>query len=99
MNYISSLYYYLTYAIYILYVVIFFGLWNSAPEYMEIFNYFIRTLIALVLLYSFNPFSKTKLTKFHKDVAFSAGILILLSLSLNSLHNYIVGLTKLVYIH
>ena len=89
MKYLQSLYYYLKYSLYALYVIGYLGLWTNAPNYIETFDYTIRSLISIILIISFNPFTNVKLTRFHSDVAFSAGIIILLSLSLEKLTSYI----------
>ena len=41
--------------------------------------------IGIVLIYYFNPYNKEKLNEFHKRIAFSAGILIILTTSISAI--------------
>lgn len=79
----------LTYSIYIIYVLLFLGIWNSAPEYLDDLNYYLKIFVSLVLLYTFNPLYNIKFDKIHKDIAFSAGILLIASTSLKAFQNRI----------
>lgn len=85
MNNIKKIYKTLTYSIYIIYIMIFLGMWNSAPEYLDDLNYYLKIFVGIVLTYTFNPFYKIPADKIHMDIAFSAGLLLLASTSLNAL--------------
>jgi formate hydrogenlyase subunit 4 len=87
----QKVYYYSQYFVYFLYVAIFLGVWNKAPQYLSIIHYFLQFFVGVVLVYFFNPlFSKRFVfTQFHRNVAFSAGIFILTSMSLNAFVDYI----------
>lgn len=91
----ENLFYYLQYTIYILYIIIFLGLWNKAPEYLSYLDHYMKIIVGITLLYAFEPFSKQKLlTQFHKDVAFSAGFFIIMSTSISGYINNITNKVK-----
>ena len=93
MKYYENLYYYGKYILYGLYVITYLGLWNSAPTYLEDVNYFLKILVGLILIIFFNPLQhKNTFTKFHRDVAFSAGFFLLASTTLTSFKNEIMDL-------
>jgi hypothetical protein len=90
----KKIYKYLTYSIYILYVLAFLGLWASAPEYLDIFQSYLKLIISLILIYYFNPFTKTNIKYYHlhKEVAFTAGIFLLTSISFDSLRGLYINI-------
>ena len=67
---------------FIIYILGIFGISSSAPQYLNIIENIFMTLVALILIYFFNPFTKTICNDFHRHVAFSAGAAILLQLSI-----------------
>ena len=67
---------------FILYILVILGVSASAPQYLAIIENLFMTLVALILIYFFNPFKKTVCNDFHRHVAFSAGAAILLQLSI-----------------
>lgn len=67
---------------FILYILVILGVSASAPQYLAIIENIFMTLVALILIYFFNPFKKTVCNDFHRHVAFSAGAAILLQLSI-----------------
>lgn len=75
----------MTYASYLLYFFIYFNVWNKAPDYLSDTRYFLQLYVSLLLVYFFNPFSKQIYNKFHKRLAFSAGVMLLTSLSFEKL--------------
>jgi hypothetical protein len=77
------------YSLYFLYLISFLGIWSQAPDYINYLDYFIRSIVSIVLIYYFNPFYNLNFTRFHKDIAFDAGVILFLSISLTSLVNYI----------
>lgn len=88
MKYYEKLYYYGKYTLYALYIVAYLGLWDKAPKYLDDFDYYLKILIALLLMYFFNPFHKIQhFEKFHRDVAFSAGFFLLATTALTSIKN------------
>ena len=66
----------------VIYIIVIFGISNSAPQYLFIIENIFITLVALILIYFFNPFTKTVCNDFHRHVAFSAGAAILFQLSI-----------------
>jgi hypothetical protein len=66
----------------ILYGIIFFGLWHSAPRYLNKFILIFNLFISCVLIILFNPLSDFKFKPIHKQIAFSAGVAILMHSSL-----------------
>jgi len=64
------------------YIVGFFGLWREAPTYLRKIDGIFNVIVAVILIYFFNPFKKTICNDFHRKVVFSAGIAILLQTSL-----------------
>jgi hypothetical protein len=73
---------------YILIFASFFGLSNSAPEYLATLDYYIRVYTCLFLIWRFNPFRKLdKFTELDRKITFSAGLFILTTTALN---NYVV---------
>tara|TARA_B100000524_G_scaffold339897_1_gene232544 strand:- start:594 stop:902 length:309 start_codon:yes stop_codon:yes gene_type:complete len=76
----NSIYFYLTTISAVLYVVILFGSFHYAPEYLVYITSIIKVYISFMLIYRFNPFNKkTGLTKDDKNMIFSSGIYLLLT--------------------
>jgi hypothetical protein len=82
MKIVEQAYNYLKNGIFIIYIIIFLGLSKTAPEYLFILENIFITLVACILIYFFNPLTKTICNDFHRNVAFSAGLAILMQLSL-----------------
>ena len=82
MTIIEQTYTVLKLGVLILYVIIILGVWKQAPEYLLIIENIFTLVIAFVLLYFFNPFVKTVCNNFHRKVAFSAGIVMVLQISI-----------------
>ena len=73
---------------YILIFVSFLGLSASAPKYLDSLDYYVRIYICLFLLWRFNPFRKMdKFTDLDRKIAFSAGLFILTTTTLNQYLN------------
>jgi len=68
----------------ILYIAVILGVWKNAPGYLNIIETVFTIVIALALIYFFNPFvkEKTVCNNFHRKIAFSAGIAILIQTSI-----------------
>ena len=58
----ERLFIYLTNTWYILFVLASLKLWDFAQLYLDKITYYYNLLIALVLMFYFNPFIKTKIT-------------------------------------
>jgi hypothetical protein len=79
---------------YILIFASFFGLSNSAPEYLATLDYYIRVYTCLFLIWRFNPFrTLDKFTELDRKITFSAGLFILTTTALN---NYLVTINDTV---
>lgn len=83
MKYYESLYYYGSYLIYFLYFLSFFNIWSLAPSYLSLFQYFFQIFIGATLVIIFNPFYDFSFTNIDKRIAFSAGILLLTSTTID----------------
>ena len=77
-----------TYFLYILFAV---GIFRNAPQYLEQLDYYVKIYISLFLLWRFNPFQKIKFNELDRNIAFSAGLVIL---STTILNNYFVQLKE-----
>jgi len=86
-----NLYNYATYLSYILLFVTMTGLIYINPNYLNTLNLLIKVFISLFLIVKFNPFTKQEtINKFDKEIAFSAGVYVLLSTSIiTPLINYL----------
>jgi hypothetical protein len=82
MDIIEKAYNILKILFFVIYILVILGISSSAPQYLNIIENIFMTLVALILIYFFNPFTKTICNDFHRHVAFSAGAAILLQLSI-----------------
>jgi hypothetical protein len=74
----------IVYISYILIIVSSLGLSMKAPIYLSNLDYYIRIYICLFLIWRFNPLRTTlKFTDLDKKIAFSAGVFILTTTTLN----------------
>lgn len=94
MDITKKLYRTFIYGIYILYVVVFLGLWSNAPSYLNDLNYYLKIFVGLILVYVYNPIYKMRLDNIHKEISFSAGILLLTSTSLDAFQKRITNTYK-----
>jgi len=85
MNLMERVFLILTYFSYLLYFFIYLNVWNKAPEYLNTISNLLQLYVALLLIYFFNPFTKKMYGKFHKRLAFSSGVMLLTSVSFESL--------------
>ena len=60
-------------------------IFDKTHKYLDILNEIYAIFVGIVLIYYFNPYHKEKLNEFHKKIAFSAGILIILTTSISAL--------------
>ena len=77
MKWYEKTFIYMTYIIYVLYFIVFFGLWNSAPSYLYTLNYWRQIFVGILLIYYFHPFKKTRFTEFHRKIVFTSGLFLL----------------------
>lgn len=86
-DFLRHIYYFITYSIYILYFVIYFRLWNTAPQYLDDLNYYLKIFVGIVLVITFNPFIRFRPSSIHRNISFSAGLLLLTSTTLSAFSN------------
>ena len=78
------------YLSWILYIAILFGLSSKAPQYLDDLQYYVKIYVSLFLIYRFNPFRRVKFTGLDAKIAFSAGVFLLATTTVNSiLQNYL----------
>ena len=91
MKYYEKMYYYGKYTLYALYIITYLGLWDKAPIYLDQVDYFLKLLIAVLLVLFFNPiFGVKTFTTFHRNIAFSAGFFLLTTITLSGVKNLFV---------
>ena len=61
---------------YVLMFLSYLNIYNNAPHYLEIINYYINIYICLFLIYRFNPFQNKKTNSLDKKIAFHGGIIL-----------------------
>lgn len=93
-KYQTQLYDGIIYITYALYFLIFFGLSSSAPKYLNTLNFYVHIFISFFLLYRFNPFRSIQFNELDRKVAFSAGVFIMTTSTINEL-----VLNNLHYVH
>ena len=82
---IKNFYYLLNLSFVLLYVLYYTNFWDKSYKYLDILNEIYAIFLGIVLMYYFNPYKKEKLNEFHKKIAFSAGILIIIITSISAL--------------
>jgi hypothetical protein len=72
------------YVSYLLIIISSLGISESAPKYLSDLDYYVRVYICLFLIWRFNPFrSRYEFTDLDRKIAFSAGVFILTTTTLN----------------
>ena len=67
------------------YILTIIGVWTQAPNYLTFITEVMKVIVAIVLIYFFNPWEKTKCTNFHREVVFSSAMFLLFSISFNTI--------------
>ena len=67
----------------ILYIAIAFGLSTLAPGYLDYLQKYLKIYISCFLIYRFNMFRTIQFTDLDRKIAFSAGLFILTTTTLN----------------
>jgi hypothetical protein len=79
---------------YSLIILSFLGLSQSAEQYLQSLDYYVRIYICLFLIWRFNPFrSNYEFTDLDRKIAFSGGLLILTTSALN---NYLTDIKNVI---
>jgi len=89
MKWVEKAYFYTKAALWCLYMLTLFGVWDKAPHYLDTVDEIFKVIIGLILLFFFNPWKKTQCTAFHRKVVFSSAVMLLLSSSLKSMLQYV----------
>ena len=76
-----------TYSGYLLFFLAFTGLWQDAKMYLDDVTSYYKIVIGIVLLYIFNPYTKTAIKLIHERMAFNAGLFLILSENLMIIFN------------
>ena len=79
---------------YILYFLILFGVSTSAPNYLNTFDSYVKIYVSLFLLWRFNVFRKIKFTDLDRKIAFSAGVFLFTTTTLNQILIQYLGQVK-----
>lgn len=75
----QKLYKYGLWTSYILFILTFLGLWSYGSIWLSTIELALNVYIALFLIYNFNPYTKHKMDDFGREIAFSAGVLLLVT--------------------
>lgn len=92
----SNIYFLLNFIFVFLYILSYFN--TNLLNYLDVLNEIYKVFIAFVLIYFFNPWSKKNLNLFNKKIAFSAGLLLLLTTSISVFIKNIPFLRKIPYL-
>ena len=76
---------YIIFFSYALFFIAFFGIWASAPNYLDDLQYWTKIYVSLFLIWRFNWFRKVQFTELDKKIAFSAGLFLLTTTFINKL--------------
>lgn len=79
----ERLYTYGLWTSWILFGVTTLGLWGAGAEILSRLEFALGIYIAIFLIYNFNPYNDKKMDEFGRGIAFSAGILLLLTKGLS----------------
>ena len=74
---------------YLVYGLLAFGIISNYPQYLSLFDNFIKIYISLFLLLRFNPLRRIKFTELDRKIAFSAGVFIFTTSTLNQILMYL----------
>lgn len=89
MKWYETTFIYASYAVYTLYILVFFGVWSKAPTYLKMIEHGRAILVSLILLYFFNPWRKPiRFSEFHRRVVFTAGVFLFISAILGGVLHY-----------
>jgi hypothetical protein len=82
------------YISWVLYILIALGLSANAPEYLYILNSVVKIYVSLFLIIRFNPFRRVKFTELDAKIAFSAGVFLIATTTINTiLQHYLSNIT------
>jgi hypothetical protein len=96
-SYSKSMFLYTTAIMYLLYVLVVFGISTVAPELLSYLEFFFRLFICLFLLIRFNPLRKHTCTEADGRIIFAAALLMLSTQGLTHLAMYFLSNLKWAY--
>jgi len=80
---------------YILVVVSFLGLYDSAPKFLDSLDYYVRIYVCLFLIWRFNPLrTHFEFNELDRKIAFTAGLFILTTTVLGNIMNRVTTFIK-----
>jgi len=79
----QTIFLYLLILSYILYALVFIGIVNNSPSYLETLNFVLKIYVSLVLLIRFNPFINRQFTDFDKKIVFSSALFLISTTTIN----------------
>lgn len=79
MKYYEKLFKLLTWSWYILFGLAYTNTWKHANILLTKITFYYKIFVSLVIIYFFNPLTKTEITSTHKSIIFTAATFILLS--------------------
>ena len=80
----EDLYTYGLYTSYVLFALTSLGLWTAGADLLSKLDFALNFYVAVFLIYNFNPYSTKRVSQFGRGIAFSAGVLLLLTKGLVS---------------
>jgi hypothetical protein len=73
---------------YLLYFLVFFGIYYINPDYVHLLSLTIQLCICLFLLWSFNPFIKQELRIYDGQIIFAAAFFLLNNVVITEIESY-----------
>jgi hypothetical protein len=73
------------------YAFLVFGVFTVAPEYLIRLDYYVKIYVSLFLLYRFNPFNKIEFNELDRKIAFTSGVFLFTTSTINDLLIYYVN--------
>ena len=91
----EKIYTYLKYTLWILYIIVWLGVSELAPTYLDELHFYFNLFLAIGLIILFNPLKRLTYGDLDRKIAFSAGIALLTSVGLETYKTHISHLTKI----
>ena len=81
----NTIFNYIIFLSYFLYIIIALGVSAKAPQYLEVIQYWVKIYISIFLMYRFNFFRKIHFTDLDRKVVFSAGLFLFSTTIINQI--------------
>lgn len=91
-NFYQNIFFYGINLTFILYILIFFGIGNIAPQYLDNIQYILKIYIGLILVILYNPltYKKREFKEFDRNIVFTSGLFLILSTTIfKSIEKYL----------